>query len=251
MSLGWPASLRIVRHAQSVGNVDSDRARREGREMWTTEARDPDVELSPTGAGQAVELGRHLAGMPPAPDVVWCSPFVRARRTGELAVEAGGAALAGAPWTIDERLRDRELGVVDRLTGPGIRARYPELADLRRRFGKFYFRPPGGESWADVGLRVRSVLGDMREENDGRNVLVFAHDVVLLMFRYVIESMDEATVLGVSRDDPVRNCGITTYRYDGTALVLDGYNRLPTTGDGGGPDQPSAMDEYSTRGSGR
>ena len=35
---------------------------------------------------------------------------------------------------------------------------YPDEAKRRDLLGKFYYRPPGGESWADVALRIRSVL---------------------------------------------------------------------------------------------
>ena len=44
------------------------------------------------------------------------------------------------------------------MTRSGIREQYPEEAQRRDLLGKFYYRPPGGESWADVALRVRSLL---------------------------------------------------------------------------------------------
>lgn len=222
-----PSTLRVVRHAESVGNVDSMAARRDGREMWDTVERDPDVDLTDEGRRQAVELGQALADLGPydRPDTVFTSPFRRAEATARLVVSVAG------DWQdlevrVDDRLRDRELGVLDRLTGSGIRARHPELAELRRRFGKFYFRPPGGESWADVGLRLRSFLGDLRTDHQGANVLVFAHDVVVLMFRYLIEDLDEKGILEIGRSDPVLNCSVTTYRAHGGRLRLEGYNQL-------------------------
>ena len=68
------------------------------------------------------------------------------------------------PWTaggaprpvLDERLRERDLGLFDGMTGQGIKDTYPEEAARRSAMGKFYYRPPGGESWTDVVLRVRS-----------------------------------------------------------------------------------------------
>ena len=68
---------------------------------------------------------------------------------------------------LDERLRDRELGVLDRLTRRGVEARHPEEAELRRRLGKFYHRPAGGESWADIALRVRTALADLDRSRTG------------------------------------------------------------------------------------
>ena len=44
------------------------------------------------------------------------------------------------------------------MTGAGIREQYPDEAQRRDLLGKFYYRPPGGESWADVALRIRSLL---------------------------------------------------------------------------------------------
>jgi broad specificity phosphatase PhoE len=224
---GGPETLRLVRHAESVGNVVSAAARRDGREMWDTPERDPDVTLTEEGRRQAVQLGEALARLPEddRPSVLWSSPFIRAEETARL-VASTCAHWQDLEWKVDERLRDRELGVVDRLTAAGIRARYPELADLRRRFGKFYFRPPGGESWADVGLRLRSYLAELRSDYEGASVIVFAHDVVVLMFRYVLEDLDEKAILEIGRSDPVRNCSVTTYRTHGGRLRLEGYNQL-------------------------
>ena len=58
----------------------------------------------------------------------------------------------------DERLRERDFGAFDGMTGAGIREQYPDEAKRRDLLGKFYYRPPGGESWADVALRIRSLL---------------------------------------------------------------------------------------------
>ena len=72
------------------------------------------------------------------------------------------AAGVDAPVRLDERLREREFGVLDRLTKVGIEERFPEQAAARAFLGKFFHRPPGGESWADVAARVRAVLVDLR-----------------------------------------------------------------------------------------
>jgi broad specificity phosphatase PhoE len=41
------------------------------------------------------------------------------------------------PIRVDERLRDRELGVLDLLTMQGVKARFPQEAERRRWLGKF------------------------------------------------------------------------------------------------------------------
>ena len=76
---------------------------------------------------------------------------------------------------------------------------------MRRELGKFYHRPAGGESWADVALRVRSLLADLDRVEDGRRVLLVCHDAVVMVVRYICEQMTERGVLEAAREDPVRN----------------------------------------------
>jgi broad specificity phosphatase PhoE len=200
--------LILVRHGESQGNVAAAVAREAQAEVVQMDVRDADADLSPTGAEQAAALGRGLAALDPglAPTLVWTSPYVRARRTAELALAAGGLDL---PVVVDERLRDRELGILDLLTGRGVRARFPAEADRRRWLGKFYHRPPGGESWADVMLRVRSVLADLRDEGPDERILVVCHDALVLGFRYVCQRLSETEVLDLQATEPVRNVSIT------------------------------------------
>jgi broad specificity phosphatase PhoE len=140
------------------------------------------------------------------PHSVWCSPYLRARQTAEVALRTAGL---GVPVRIDERLRDRELGILDLLTTVGVEARFPDEAMRRRWLGKFYYRPPGGESWADVALRIRSLLLDLDRIESGRRVLVVAHDAVILLFRYVCEGMSEADLLGLTTRATVGNASVT------------------------------------------
>jgi broad specificity phosphatase PhoE len=143
--------------------------------------------------------------------VAIASPYVRARRTAELAIEASGLDVE---LVVDERLREREFGALDRLTHLGIAERFPDEAEARSRIGKFYHRPPGGESWCDVGFRVRSVIDSASREHEGERVLVVAHQVVILMFRYVLEHLDERTILGVAKEEELLNCSVSTFVHD-------------------------------------
>ena len=216
-----PRRLVLVRHAESMGNVADRVARQAGSELLDLETRDADTPLSPVGDEQAAAVGRWMASLPDdqRPDVVLCSPYVRAASTAR-------AATAGLEvrTTTDERLRERDLGWFDGMTGVGIRARYPEEAARRSKVGKFYYRPPGGESWTDVVLRVRSLLTDIRAEYDDGCVWVFSHQAVIMAFRYLLENMDEKTVLEIDSSTPMANCAVTTYvRSDEGALTLERY----------------------------
>ncbi|MCW2579821.1 MAG: Broad specificity phosphatase PhoE [Blastococcus sp.] len=203
-----PSAIWLVRHGESVGNVADARARENGSGRLELDVRDPDVRLSDTGRGQARALGRYLASLPAdeRPTAVLSSPFTRALTTAELAV--GGLDLR---IRTDERLRERDFGAFDGMTGPGIREQFPDEARRRDLLGKFYYRPPGGESWADVALRIRSLLATESLRHDGERVLVVAHQAVLMVFRYVLEELSEQELLAADKEEQVANASVTRY----------------------------------------
>ncbi len=211
----WPSRLWIVRHGQSAGNVARAAAYAAGDEIIDIAVRDVDVPLSPLGTRQAEALGHWFAQQPEAgrPEVILTSPYVRARQTAQALCHAMHGLCGRRGPILDERLREREFGILDRLTGAGIRARYPEQAEHRALLGKFYHRPPGGESWADVILRLRSALDTVSLHYADRRVLIVAHEVVVMCMRYILEEMDEAGVLAAGRAEPVLNCGVTEYAF--------------------------------------
>lgn len=141
----WPAHLWIVRHGQSAGNVARDAAELAGDRLIELEHRDADTPLSALGERQSVALAQWFSEQPAwaRPTVFFSSPFVRAYQTCLATATALGHE--GSEIAIDERLREKEFGILDRYTVPGIKATFPELAEQRALVGKFYFRPPGGE----------------------------------------------------------------------------------------------------------
>src|SRR3954470_405648 len=150
MAADWPSHLWIIRHGQSAGNVARDDAESAGVELIELATRDADVPLSTLGQEQSVALGHWFEQMPEPqqPELLFVSPFVRARQTCDAVARALG--LDATAMCVDERLREKEFGVLDRFTRHGIHRRFPELAEQRKLVVKFYFRPPGGESWCDV-----------------------------------------------------------------------------------------------------
>ena len=212
----WPERLWIVRHGQSQGNVARDKARAEGLSMIDLDIRDVDVPLSELGHLQAQAAGHWFASLPEGerPEVIISSPYLRARQTAEAICNAGALAGGPAKSVIDERLREREFGVFDRLTHKGIAEKFPEEAEHRRRLGKFYHRAPGGESWADVILRLRSVLNTINLHYADRRVLVVCHQVVVLCFRYILEELEEAQILAIDKEAHILNCGICAFDFE-------------------------------------
>jgi broad specificity phosphatase PhoE len=203
-----PIELILVRHGESIGNVASDHALHSEAEEMVIGQRDPDVPLSSVGIEQAQALGKLLGSweVDRRPDAVWSSPYVRARQTAEFVLDAAGMA---ARYRQDERLRDRELGVLDHLTSHGVASRFAGEAARKRWLGKFYYRPPGGESWVDVALRIRSFLADLDRIDSASRPLIVAHDAVILLFRYACEELDESALMEIAQAGSVKNASVT------------------------------------------
>ncbi len=222
---GVPAELVVVRHGQSIGNAALAAAEAAGAFDTGVTERNPDVPLSPLGREQAGDLGRWFASLPPErlPQVVLSSPYARAHDTARaVRDELARAGHPLPPPRLDERLRDRETGVLNGLTSAARQARFPDEVRRRAHLGELYYRPPGGESLTDVALRLRSFLRDACREQAGRRVLVAAHDAVVIMFRFVLEGLTEAELVALSGS--VANASVTRWVADAGRLRLAEYN---------------------------
>jgi 2,3-bisphosphoglycerate-dependent phosphoglycerate mutase len=212
----WPDLLYIVRHGESAGNVAREVALEAGHPEIDIEMRDVDVPLSDLGRRQSEALGRWLGTLPvkQRPNIVLTSPYLRARHSAGLIVKTAGMSEDTYSLVVDERFREKEFGVLDRLTAIGIKERFPDQAEFRRLLGKFYHRPPGGESWCDVILRLRSATEMISREYCGQRVLIVCHAVVVFCMRYLIEHMTEAELLAIDRKEEIANCSVTLYEHD-------------------------------------
>lgn len=212
----WPELLYIVRHGESAGNVAREAALEAGHPIIDIGMRDVDVPLSDLGKRQSEALGRWLGTLPPKqrPNIVLSSPYLRARHTAGLIVKTAGMKEDAYSLLVDERFREKEFGILDRLTAIGIKERFPDQAEFRRLLGKFYHRPPGGESWCDVILRLRSAIEMISREYCGERVLIVCHAVVVLCMRYLLEHMTESDILAIDKKEEIANCSVTLYQHD-------------------------------------
>ncbi|MGZ8743077.1 MAG: histidine phosphatase family protein [Nocardioides sp.] len=213
-----PSVLVLVRHGESMGNLADAEARERGATRLDLSARDADVELSDAGRAQADALGAWMADAERLPDLVISSPYARAHETAKRAV-----AETGLDVVLDERLRERDLGLFDGMTGHGIREEHADEAERRKRVGKFYYQPPSGESWADVVLRIRSLLGDLRNGFEDKRVWMFTHQAVIMTFRYVLEGLTERELLEIDRTSTIANASLTSYRRGADGLELESF----------------------------
>ena len=223
----WMEHLVIVRHGESHRNVGKNLATAAGELEYGGGVRDMDVSLTPLGKKQCEATGKHL-GEQFHFDRIFVSPYLRTVQTTEILTKHFKAS---PRLTIEDRIREKEFGILDGLTQAGNSKLYPEELKRRERDGKYYYRPPGGESYPDVALRIHSFLGTMARDCRKQTVLVVCHSVVVLMFRRLLERLGEMELLAIDRDpeQDVCNCSVTWYQFDPAAgdkgrMVLREFN---------------------------
>lgn len=139
--------LLLLRHGQTSWNL-------QGRFQGQT-----DIPLDEVGAAQALAVGAVIAEAKPS--VVWSSDSSRARVTAEA---------IGLPVTVDERLREINLGAYEGMT-PGEW----EALDARRhalwRSGHDV-RRGGGETYLEVGVRAIAAVREALASAEDPDALV-------------------------------------------------------------------------------
>src|SRR5688572_7707597 len=117
----WPSQLVLVRHGESERNVASAAATAavalgSTLHSFGDGARQPDIRLTARGVQQAQATGKQLGTLAPFHRVI-VSPFQRTVETARNIVEQ---LPYPAEVRIEERVREREVGIFDGLTQPGI-----------------------------------------------------------------------------------------------------------------------------------
>lgn len=219
-----PQSLWFVRHGESTSNIARHIA--EAGSLLTIDfpEREADVPLSDLGETQSVAVGKWFSSLDIKPTIIYASPFLRTFHTAKIIQET--ANLQDVNLRLDERLREREMGIFDRLTWLGSEQKFPEEMAKRKFTGKFYYRPPGGESWCDVVFRLRSFIESDLAKLENEKVLIVTHEVVIHCFRYILENLTEAEILEIDRARDISNCAVTSYEYEGVncALKLENFS---------------------------
>ena len=111
-------------------------------------------------------------------------------------------------------VRERDAGWTYDMTTAEAAAAFPWLQGYWETFGRFFARPPGGESFADVADRVYLFLGMLFRERAGQRVLVVTHGGTLRVFRYLLERWTHDEFLERWDAELVPNCAVTTYAFN-------------------------------------
>jgi len=211
--MGMPKNLFLVRHGQSEGNLVRRQYEESGKESFFTEEflglHESQYQLTENGIWQAKQAGKwfkenNFLNF----DRLLVSNNVRAMQT------AAYLSLPKAWWMIDYNLRERDGGLFN-VMKPSKRDK--DYADQQKFYDTqpFLFRPPQGESIADVCQRIKIVLDTMARECDGKDVIIVNHGHVMRVFRIILErmSLQQANEILVSPAEAMRvpNCSIIHY----------------------------------------
>lgn len=207
-----PRDFILIRHGQSESNAAFHRSKKNQDNSDYTEEfnkrHTSKVRLVAAGKDQARAAGKYLIENDLC-KFVWCttSPHIRAMET------AGELNLPDAKWHIDIALRERELGDLEGLPYGKLCGKIEEMD--KRKKSQFYWRPPGGESIADVYMRVEQFMRKITDMRTAGRVLAVSHGDAVWAFRMLLENMtiSEWTELRASKDpkDRINNGQIIHY----------------------------------------
>ncbi len=164
MTAPRPCIIVLVRHAESLANFTLSQITQGLATSFPLELaslRDADVRLTELGEAQARATGPYLAERFGIFDHCYVSPWARTRQTFERLLEGypdDQRALLLRRVTYEEQLREHERGALLWVPPAEVAARYPDEAHRRTVEGEYYYRPLGGESWADCTATTRAAL---------------------------------------------------------------------------------------------
>lgn len=232
-----PEMIILMRHGESQGNVDA--------EAYGTIG-DPNISLTERGEQQAHEAGEKLAALVGSRRVaVYTSPYRRTQSTAKNVMERLQEAGCDLHWLAaheDPRIREREFSgtfqyeVVDR-------------AD-ENDYSRFFWRPPTGESCADVYDRVSLFIDTLwrrftsTKKLEGGAILIVSHGLTCRLFamrwlRWSVERFQQTKNLANCGYIVLQLHGPDRYGRDYYALTPESLRALGLPDDGSSGHQES------------
>ena len=197
-----PTQFIVVRHGETAWNA-------QGRIQGHL-----DSPLNEEGLAQALLLGERLGAEPF--DHFYCSDLGRAQQTAQPIADRSGKAP-----TTTARLRERNLGVFQGLTGTQCERLHP--ADYQR----FHARDPdhampGGESIRELYRRVSGLFDELAVSHAGARIAIVTHGGVLdALHRYVMR-----IPLEQPRDFPIYNASLNWIRHEPGKWIIERWGDI-------------------------
>ena len=113
------------------------------------------------------------------------SPYVRTRET------AATMALPKAKWEETRVLRERSWGEINTITKDDFKTNYARNW-MFKNTDPLYWRPPAGESIADVAEnRVHNLLTSLNRKSDAESVVMVSHGDLMLALMLTLEDLSD------------------------------------------------------------
>jgi len=195
-----PQRIYLVRHGESKGNTDAN---------LYTKVPDPEIPLTDRGIEQARDAGQRLKTCIGQGTIrFWISPHKRSRQTAERILESFDKDRVTTSQ--EPRLREQDFGNFQNLE------EQKKMHDERKKYGRFNYRFPNGESGADVYDRVSTFMDTMHryfDQHPGLDAAVLvSHGITCRIFlmrflRWSIETcenmqnLDNCEIVVLERND--------------------------------------------------
>jgi len=199
----------LVRHGQSEGNLAQDASEEGDNSFWTPEFHKRHTSryrLTDLGIEQAIVAGEWVKeNITGTFDRYYTSEYVRAKET------AFHLGFEHAEWLSEFFLREQDMGLLQGLSKSERKEKYGDLLKVKE-LDAYYFQPPGGESIANVCLRVERWLSDLKRTSSGMRVLCVCHGNILKALRIRIEKLKQQDWIELGNPINVtENCHIIQY----------------------------------------
>lgn len=206
-----PLDLVLVRHGQSEANLAKRRSEAGDHTAFTEAFKDrhsSSFRLTKLGREQAVYVGGWIKENLRNFDRYITSEYTRAMETAAL------MKLPRASWYRDVYLTERNWGDLDVCPENEREEKFGEA--LRRRIVQpFFWKPPNGESFLELCMRVDRVLHTLHRECSDKKVLVVCHGEVMRAFQVRLERMSQSRfkelTFSTKSEDRIHNCQIMHY----------------------------------------
>ena len=170
-----------------------------------------DLPMSAAGEAQIRAVAARLRGRV-TPDAIYCSDLVRSRRTAALLAQG-----RDIPILVRPALREINLGAWQGLSRREVAERQPEAYAARGR-EIVHFRPPGGESFADLAARVLPCWEAIAASGEAQVVAIAGHAGVN---RVILCHVLGVPLVNLFRIEQRPGCvNAVEWRNDGPAVTL-------------------------------
>ena len=192
--------LIVVRHGQTSCNIGN---------IWHGW---DECGLTDEGLAQAEAVGARLSGE--SIDAVYTSPSLRAVQTARAV-----AAPHGLEPLLRPGLRERNAGEYEGVLVDEVVARRPTIWEDRAA-DYWNWRPPGGESFAEVLARTLQVLDSIREKHGDETVALVTHmgPARVLLSRLAGIPLDETYAMEFP------STGVSIFTLEGDAATVEAIN---------------------------